>query len=202
VVVRCSPVTASGCAQEGKDQQISPAAVESNLTMPDALTPEVVERLRESARANGTYFGAGQCPTSLAGDLVFLENPTVCRFGSSGTVWNQKGKPGVVIIGSGSFYFEHARLYALVYHVNGSDGVGAPVASGTPAITIKNNGTIEGQVIIDGNGELEVGNNSGGSSSIGNVIYDANVVNNLKAFGTAGIVQNSFREIYATGGGY
>jgi hypothetical protein len=202
VVVRCSPPTAAGCAAEGKEQQISPATVESNLGMPSALTPEVIERLRENARANGTYFGSGQCPASLAGDLVFLENPTGCRFGVSGAVWNAKGDPGVVIIGSGSFYLEHVHLYALVYHVNGSDGAGAPVANGTPAITLKNNGIVEGQVIIDGSGELEVGNNSGGSASLGNVIYDANVVNNLRAFGTAGIVQNSFREIYASGGGY
>ena len=43
--------------------------------------------------------------------------------------------------------------------------------------------------MIDGAGGLTVG------SSKENLVYDPNTLASLKAFGTAGIVQNTFREI-------
>lgn len=202
VLVRCSPPSAAGCAREGKDIQISPATVESDPSQPNALGSETIERLRESARANGTYYAAGQCAPTLTGEVIFMENPTGCQFGVQGTVYNSKAKPGVIIVGTGTFYLAHGTVHALVYHVNGSDGVNAPNAANVSAVITKANSAIVGQVIIDGNGKLEVGNNNGGPGLPGNIVYDANAANSLKAFGTAGIVQNSFREIQAPGGGY
>lgn len=202
VVVRCSPPSSSSCAGERKDIQISPATVESDPNMPPALSPEVIERLRENAKANGTYYAAGQCAPTLTGELIFMENPTGCTFGVQGAVYNSKGKPGVIVVGTGQFYLAHGTVYSLLYHVNGSDGVNPPTPSGTASVVTKANSAIVGQVIIDGNGKLDVGNNNGGPGLPGNIVYDANAANSLKAFGTAGIVQNSFREIYATGGGY
>jgi hypothetical protein len=46
-----------------------------------------------------------------------------------------------------------------------------------------------GSIVIDGPGGL-----SAGSSSV-NLVYDPNVISNFRAFGTVGIVQNTFREI-------
>lgn len=200
VVVRCSPPSASGCAREGKDVQISPATVESDPAMKPAMTPEAIDRLREAARASGTYYagGASACPSSLTGDLIFIENATGCEaFNSNTAVYNSKAKPGVLVVGSGHLYVHNPTFYGLIYHVNGSDGVGSPQPAGSPAMTSKGNTTIIGAVIIDGAGELEIGNNNGGSAFPGNLWFDSNARNSLKAFGTAGIVQNSFREIQA-----
>ena len=49
--------------------------------------------------------------------------------------------------------------------------------------------SVFGSIVIDGPGGL-----SAGSSKV-NLVYDPNVFNGFKAFGTAGIVQNTFREI-------
>ena len=60
------------------------------------------------------------------------------------------------------------------------------------------NACIFGSVVIDGPGGFEIGSNNGANYCEGNMQYDANVANRLRAFGTAGIVQNSLREITAS----
>ena len=100
----------------------------------------------------------------------------------------------MLVIGSG--YIERKRpYYGLIYHVNGSDGVGTPIVAPNTAVRIHANGFVKGAVVIDGNAKLEIGSNSGGPSNNGKVVYDPNARNALKTFGTAGIVQNSFREL-------
>jgi len=200
VVVRCSPPTSQGCAEEKKDIHISPAEVQSNPAMANAMNARTIELLRDQARSAGTYYPAGgPCPPSsaLAGQIVFMERPNNCVFGDTGAIYNTRPNPGVLIIGSGKITFDHGTYNGLVYHVNGSDGVGAPVPAGTAAVTLKSNSAIVGQLIIDGSGRLEMGNNNGGPGLPGNIVYMGRARNNLKAFGTAGIVQNSFREIQA-----
>lgn len=202
VVVRCSPPSAAGCAKENKPNHISPAEVESNPLQKPAMSPEGIDQLREAARANGTYFkGGADCPYSLQGnqpgEIVFIESAAGCegRFGDNKAVYNTAEKPGVVVIGSGHFVLEGPTYYGLIYHVNGSDGVGPAVGNGNPAVTTKNNSVVIGAIIIDGDGRLHVGNNNGTKGFPGNIVFDGGARNALKAFGTAGIVQNSFREI-------
>jgi hypothetical protein len=202
IIVRCADVASSACVNEKKAVQISPAAVESVPAMANGLAPELVDRLREQAKASGTYYAAGQCAPTLAGALIFMENPTGCAYGSSGVTYNSATAPGAIIVGSGTFFIGHGTFYGLLYHVNGSDGVGSPVAAGVAAVTTKANSAIVGQIIIDGTGKMQAGNNNGGPGLPGNIVYNGNARNALKMFGTAGIVQNSFREIYAPGGGY
>lgn len=201
VVVRCGTAgqpPASGCVNwdPGK-AQISPAAPLSQPGTANALSSETIDRLREQAKVDGTYYAAGVCTpeAKLTGPLVFMENPTGCDYGSSGAVYNSSATPGVIVVGSGNFYMNHGTYYGLLYHVNGSDGVGTPQPNGQAAVTMKANSAVVGQVIIDGTGRLEAGNNNGGPNLPGNIVYDGNARNSLRAFGTAGIVQNSFREI-------
>ena len=59
-------------------------------------------------------------------------------------------------------------------------------------INLKGNISIFGAIVIDGAGGL-----SAGSSKV-NLVYNPNAFSGLKAFGTAGIVQNTFREIQGT----
>ena len=80
--------------------------------------------------------------------------------------------------------------------MNGSDGIG-PAINGM-VLTLQGNGCVFGSVVVDGAGGLEVGSSSGASKCNGNVGFNANAANNLRAYGTAGIVQNSFREIVAS----
>jgi hypothetical protein len=158
-----------------------------------ALSPETIERMREFAKANGTYHQSG-CP-SLAGEIVFLESASCAYTGNS--EWNTAAKPGVLIIGSGTLSLSaNTTYYGVVYHVNGSDGIGSAI-NGT-VLTLHGNGCVFGSVVVDGAGGLQIGASSGASKCNGNVGFNANAANNLRAYGTAGIVQNSFREIVAS----
>lgn len=176
------------------------AEVVSNPAQPPAMNADAIERMRETARANGTYFASG-CVPNLTGTLVFIERAD-CPFAydTPGTqAWNTQENPGTLIVGSGSIGFRGNALYfGVVYHVNGSDGRGP--SSDSYIVTLQGNSCIVGSAVIDGAGGLTVGSSSGASrcpGRQGNLQFDANAANRLKAYGTAGIVQNSFREIRA-----
>jgi hypothetical protein len=89
--------------------------------------------------------------------------------------------------------------YGVIYNINGSDKQPAqPSLQSSDTVVEIKNACIYGSIVIDGPGGLEIGSNNGANYCNGNMQYDANVANRLRAFGTAGIVQNSFREISAT----
>ena len=182
------------CQDWGRAVHVGPnATVDVVPGQRPGLSPETIERMREFAKANGTYHANG-CP-SLAGEIVFLESANCSYTGNS--VWNTATKPGVLIIGSGTLSLSgNTTYYGVVYHVNGSDGIGAPI-NGT-VLTLQGNGCVFGSVVVDGAGGLQIGSSSGASKCDGNVGFNANAANNLRAYGTAGIVQNSFREIVAS----
>ena len=199
VIVRCGDVASQSCVKwDASKGQIGPQVPESVPQYPSALSPETIEQLRDRARALGSYYPkpGATCPPSLTGTIVFIENAAPCgTYDLAATQsYNTPQQPGMLVIGSG--YFElKAPYHGLIYHVNGSDGVGTPIASPNTALRIHANGFVKGAVVIDGNAKLEIGSNSGGPNNNGNLVYDPNARNALKTFGTAGIVQNSFREL-------
>ena len=98
-----------------------------NLSQPPALSPEKIDRLRETAKALGTYYAAGAaCPASAAlnNPLVFIEQSNDCDFEiTAGGQWNSPASPGVLVVGSGMVQFTSNKdtYYGVVYNVNGSD---------------------------------------------------------------------------------
>jgi Tfp pilus assembly protein PilX len=185
IIVRC-PLTTASCADydAGKDQ-ISPNTIKSVPTQPRAVAIEVLDLLRDQARADGNYYAG--CSPSLAGDqpgeVVFMEDATGCQWNAN-TTYNTLAKPGYVVIASGGIAKINgtATFHGIIYHANVDNQTGY-------LITLEGNVSIYGAIVIDGPGGL-----SAGSSKV-NLVYDPNVFNNFKAFGTAGIVQNTFREI-------
>jgi hypothetical protein len=126
---------------------------------------------------------------------VFLERAS-CSYTATVT-WNTEAQPGALVIGSGTMSFGGNSTYnGLVYHVNGSDGVG-PAIDGI-VLTLEGNSCILGSVVVDGAGGVLIGSSGGASKCDGNLSFAPNAANGLRAYGTAGIVQNSFREIVAT----
>lgn len=199
LILRCGDgsggqLTTAACQDWNRAVNVGPNATVN--VVPDqrpALSPETIERMREFARANGTYHATG-CP-SLAGEIVFLESANCAYTGNS--EWNTVAKPGVLIIGSGTLSLSGNTTYnGVVYHINGSDGVNAAISG--IVLTLHGNGCVFGAVVVDGAGGLQIGSSSGASKCNGNVGFNANAANNLRAYGTAGIVQNSFREIVAS----
>jgi Tfp pilus assembly protein PilX len=192
VIVRCTFPTgtppATGCADyESGKGQVSPERVYSKPSQPSAVTPEALDSLRAAARADGNYYTG--CPPSLQGDqpgeMVFIEDAGAnCKFNGNDD-YNTRAKPGYVVIAKGQIQIlGNATFYGVIYHAN-LDNVS------TFLVDLAGNVSIQGSIVIDGPGGLHAG------SSKVNLVWDPNVFNNLKAFGTASIVQNTFREISA-----
>ena len=186
IIVRCDPVTAPDCAGYVADKgQIEPDTVESNPDQPRAVSVEALDQLRVRAKAEGNYYTG--CAPSLAGDqpgeLVFMENAQACEYNSN-AIYNTAQKPGYVVIARGTIAKTNGTIdyYGIIYHANLDNLT-------THVITLTGHISVYGSIVIDGPGGL-----SAGSSKL-NLVYDPNVFNGFKAFGTAGIVQNTFREI-------
>ena len=193
VIVRCTfpsgAPPATGCAdyESGKDQ-VSPERVYSKPSQPNAVTPEALDSLRAAARADGNYYTG--CPTNLQGDqpgeMVFIEDAGVNCIFNGNNDYNTRAKPGYVVIANGNITIDgNATFYGVIYHANLNN-------SSAYLVNLACNVSIQGSIVIDGAGGLHAG------SSKVNLVWDPNVFNNLKAFGTASIVQNTFREINAS----
>ena len=190
IVVRCA-IGSSGCAgyDSGKGQ-VEPDTVDSNPAQPRALSVEVLDQLRERAKAEGNYYA--RCAPSLAGnqpgELVFMEDASGCQYNAN-AVYNTVTKPGYVVIARGAIgpINGTATFHGILYHANLDDRPDY-------VLTLGGNVSVYGAVVIDGRGGLEAG------SSKVNLVYDPNVFAGFKAFGTAGIVQNTFRELSVKSG--
>jgi hypothetical protein len=201
LILRCGNGTggqlpADDCQDWERDVHVGPNATVSIVpNQRPGLSPETVERMREFAKANQTYFASG-CP-SLAGEIVFLERANCDYTGNS--EWNTATVPGVLIIGSGTLSLSGNTTYhGVVYHVNGSDSDDVSLQLNGTVLRLHGNGCVDGAIVVDGAGGVEVGSSSGASKCNGNIGFNPNAANNLRAYGTAGIVQNSFREITAS----
>jgi hypothetical protein len=185
IIVRCSLAVADCATYESGKGQIEPDTVRSDPAQPRAVSLEALDQLRNRAKAEGNYYAG--CAPSLAGDqpgeLVFIENASGCRYNGNDT-YNTAAKPGYVVIAHGTIdeINGNATFYGIIYHAN-LDNLSGDV------ITLGGNVSVFGSTVIDGPGGL-----SAGSSKI-NLVYDPNALDGFKAFGTAGIVQNTFREV-------
>jgi hypothetical protein len=114
--------------------------------------------------------------------MVFMENAEGCHFNGN-QVYNSPTKPGYVVIAQGTPTLNgNAEFYGVIYHANEAE-------SSEMLINMKGNISIFGSIVIDGAGGL-----SAGSSKV-NLVYNPNAFAGLQAFGTAGLVQNTFREV-------
>jgi Tfp pilus assembly protein PilX len=193
IIVRCGfpggAPPANNCAEyEPGKGQISPERVYSDPTLPNAITPEALDSMRSAAVADGNY-SAG-CPTSLQGnvpgEVVFIEDAgTNCIFNGTND-YNTQAKPGFLVVAKGTLEINGtATFYGVIYHANIDD-------ANTSVVVLGGNVSINGSIVVDGRGGIFAG------SSKVNIVWDPNVFNNINAFGTAGIVQNTFREITAS----
>jgi Tfp pilus assembly protein PilX len=185
IIVRCA-LTDPNCAKyDANKGQIEPNTIRSDPAQPRAVSVEALDQLRERARADGNYY-TGCAPSLMGnqpGEVVFMEDATGCQWNGN-NVYNTAAKPGYVVIARGAIGKVNgtADFYGIIYHAN-LDNVS------TDVITLTGNVSVFGSIVIDGPAGL-----SAGSSKV-NLVYDPNVFNGFKAFGTAGIVQNTFREI-------
>jgi Tfp pilus assembly protein PilX len=195
VVVRCipgpdEPEARSECTGYDQDQsrtQVSPDRVYSVPTTPNAMTDAQVESFKKDAIANRTYFTS--CPPSLSGKIVFIDPPdnSTVNCGDDENyrdAYNSAASPGTLIITNGTLELSGNQTiyYGFVYMLNRQQSSG-------DVVTVHANATLQGGVAVDGNGAVRTG------SDKVNIIFDGQAFISLETHGSAGLVQNSWREL-------
>jgi hypothetical protein len=138
-------------------------------------------QLKLRAIADGTYYPG--CPATLPSAAVVYVESGNCTW-TSNTVWNSQTAPGIVIMNNGTITMKGtADFWGVIYGVNVQQ-------SATTVVSLQGSGTIHGGVFVDGNGVVSVG-----GTSNSNIIYEDTALNGIKAYGNAGLIQNTWREI-------
>ncbi len=199
VAVRCNQPPQSSCVDlnPSKGPQLQPPGnYQLNYPNPTAIGNDELLALEDVAKANGTYYESG-CPANPNGDVVYVKNAGTCRYTNSAPAapgaskcCNTSANPGLYILERGTVDFGgNIEFWGVVYNANldNSSAERLVETSGTSAI--------RGGVLVDGNGGVYAG------SSGDNIVYNAFAFDDIKAVGTAGVVQNTWREIVPPGGG-
>lgn len=193
VIVRCQgQAFPTPCADYNASKgQVSPAdSVVHGPSTPSAMNAAQVDRFKSAAQSANppTYFTS--CPASLTGAIVFIDLPTATECQYQGNLnYNSAAQPGVVIMRQGTLTLRGGvTFYGLLYLRNeqGSTGIVADIGG---------NGGVVGSVTIDGAGGLDAGSNGNSGTNTSNITYASNAFNSLASFGTAGLVQSTWREL-------
>ena len=201
ILLRCTPTVTTVCAghqglletlwSEGDQNklitQLNGTKPQTGYTAAPALSAEALARLKQTAITNGTYFET--CPpneSALAGGVVYVEICPGVNY-TSNAVINSPESPGVLIIADGSMKFAGRSVFhGLIYHMNTSKSENVLVElSG-------NNGGVSGGVYVEGKGRFKIN----GSAFL---TVDGRAFNAVRAYGSAGIIQHTWREIPPAG---
>jgi hypothetical protein len=195
VGVRCAlPPQSSTCLdyQPGKGQLEPAGAYQLNYPNTPGVLADELHALEDHARAAGTYYTS--CPSNPNGQVVVIESGN-CSYNNSAPAapggskcCNTAAKPGLLIMNCGSLSFGgNIEFYGLVYVTNLSP-TGSWCSSGA-VVTTQGTSLIRGGVIVDGPGGVVSG------SSGMNIEFNPNAFDNIRTAGTAGVVQNTWREV-------
>lgn len=180
LAVRCARASPSCLNYQAGKGQVSPDTTSDNYAGGNALSAQRLDELRSRAKANGTYYATGTCPSNWTAPLIFVENANC-----SGGDGNSEAAPGALVFANGTLSFGgNDTFYGLIYMANTSNSTGTVVSTGGTS-------AIYGSVAIDGGGGVDAG------SSKENIIYDQNAYSALYGYGSAGVVQNTWRELLA-----
>jgi Tfp pilus assembly protein PilX len=183
VMMRCNGIPTVAECEEYREGQLANAKVNPP---PGAPTPTLnatqLAAFRQQAEFEHTYYGPGVCPTGLpSGKPVYVTGPCAVT-GVKQEVANSKEKPGFLIIVNGTFELVgQAEFWGTVYCVNKQESSGIVVKIG-------GNASLKGEIVVDGNGGMEVGENHQR-----NVEYDPRSAGELKVYAGATPTRNTFR---------
>jgi Tfp pilus assembly protein PilX len=188
VRMRCEGFAKVEECEHYREGQISNAKVNPPPGAPSpTLSATQLAAARQGAEAQRTYYPAGTCPTGLpSGKPVFIQGP--CNVsGGKQEVANSKEHPGFLIVANGTLEMSgQAEFWGTVYAVNeqGSSGV---------VVKIGGNANVRGEIIVDGKGGIEVGENHSR-----NLEYDPRSAGEEKIYAGATPTRNSFRVLTAS----
>ena len=180
LALRCPGATASGCYASTKPNQVKgPGTTTFNTPGAHTLPPSEIDKLRQTAIANGTYYASG-CPANPAGKVVVVESGN-CSYAGNGT-WNSSAEPGMFVVVNGTMSWSGNTTYHGMIYMYNQQNATCPVfdAGGTA--------TIYGAVFVDGPGCFNVRGNT-------QLIYAPNAVQSVNYYGSVNQIRNSFREL-------
>jgi Tfp pilus assembly protein PilX len=163
------------------DKQIAPDLTVKDPSVPNALSPDALARLKAKAIADGTFFAT--CPSDvsmLAGETVWIDSGN-CVYTANSDV-NSQASPGALFVNGTINFGGTASFWGLIYGINPNN------SSGT-IVDVEGSATVQGGVIVDGQGTYIAG------SKALNIVFRPQAFDGVKTFGSAGIIQNTWREI-------
>jgi hypothetical protein len=192
--VRCTqtpPSSGNPCLgyNPGKGQLTPAGAYVTGLAQQPAITEDDLVALEDAAKAAGTWYSS--CPSNPNGLIVYVKSGD-CSYTNSAPAaqgaskcCNTATNPGLFVIENGTFQIGgNIEFFGIVYGVNRQNSTG-------PVVTTQGTSLIKGGVMVDGDGKVQAG------SSGMNIDYVATPFENVRAAGTAGVVQNTWREVPA-----
>jgi hypothetical protein len=207
-VVRCDnggSITSHNddCIDYGSGQMSPTNMVKSDINAGAAIAPGLQDSLKQMAINNGTYYAS--CPSDPSGEVVWVETGN-CSYGGN-TVVNGTTKRGIFIVNNGTLSLSGSLTWWGVIYALNAQNCGPTTTDclnykgySDNVVTITGTPTVHGAIFVDGEGRLGIGNsgNAGNCANcLPNLMYDPSVVLNLTAYGTAGIIQNTWRELPA-----
>jgi hypothetical protein len=194
IAVRCStPPQSASCIDLNptKGPQLQPPAnFQLNYPRQSALeNPDALQALEDVAKANGTYYA--DCPANPNGKIVVIENAGDCAYTNStpaapgaSRCCNTLANPGLLIIKRGKVDFGgNIEFWGVVWNANLDN------SSDPDMIETSGTAAIHGGALVDGPGGVYAG------SAGDNIVFYALAFENISAVGTAGVVQNTWREV-------
>jgi hypothetical protein len=162
---------------------IQPYTYSPDYASPQAMSSDSLSRLVDTAKRYGTYYTS--CPPNLSGSVVVLDMHGSCDKQGNVT-YNTPQSPGMLILLNSDSMLSFAggvTFNGVIYHAN----LPAP---GSTAVLVALSGSsrVNGGIIIDGQGALDMQ----GSSFMS---FDDDAFGSVRSIGSAGIVQNTWREL-------
>ena len=181
VAVRCK--RSSTCVDPKNDKndpedRFEPPTITYDYPEAKALSDDAIARLRARAVADGTFFTT--CPSLWSGAVVWVETDSVCTIQDDA---NSMSAPGVLMMARGELELRgNSKFYGVIYHLNQQ-------GSTDDIVRTQGNSQVFGGVIIDGGGRMDLG------GSANDIVYEPTAFGGVASYGTAGIIQNTWREI-------
>jgi Tfp pilus assembly protein PilX len=191
--VRCTPIPSesTACLGQPRDSggtwptdlvttQLAPfdGHIQTGYSSAPIVSTAARARLKARAISDGTYYAT--CPQAglpVTADIIWIDSGT-CSIESNGST-----TAAMLVLNSGTIEFNgNASFYGVIYAINAQN-------SSSTVVSVHGNGSVVGGILVDGNGIVDVG------SSKGNLVFDDKAYNAVKSYGTAGMIQNTWREI-------
>ena len=141
------------------------------------------ERLLERAVADGTHYNGCPSDQQLTGKVVWVANcPSPPVYQANGA-WNSAADPGILVWEEGVLQFSgNGTYWGIIYNLNNT-------GLSSNCVSIRGGVTVKGGVFVDGACGVEVGANTM------NIEYYPGAFTSIRSYGSAGVVQNSWRQL-------